>query len=397
MFRKFIIIIFGPASAHIFTLLLTPYLISHYSLFEFGEYGFLVALTGVFLAFSCLRFDSILLVCDKDEINKIYVYGFLVLLFTSSIITFFAFVFNYKYWIYLFFNIFSNGLLLLYNSYLIRLDLLFKSSLIRFIFIVSIVLIQWYLAYMDVGNGLLIGILYSSIIFITVMSIHFLYVFRKGEEYGIYFLSKYESFYKVNSLSVLINSCSCQFLPISSNFLFGSDFVGLVNIFQRLFVTPIGFVFRVVIQIYNREFSKLINNRLYDLAKKFFIRTMIISFLFSFFISIFLYCFFSLTNYVDVNIFNNYYIPFLLIVLSQSFFISISQSLSFINCHHQQLKAECFRILAFFVIFSIFYFVENKSYLYLSMYSLCQFIFCVYIVRLIFLGLKSEKSIYENT
>ena len=50
-------------------------------------------------------------------------------------------------------------------------------------------------------------------------------------------------------------------LPISIQFLFGSYVLGLINIMQRLFINPSNFILRIIMQVYNKEFSEKLRKK----------------------------------------------------------------------------------------------------------------------------------------
>ncbi|KAB1515165.1 hypothetical protein [Photobacterium damselae] len=400
MLKKLITILSGPSLGHVFTLLATPLLVELYSVDAFGELGFVIAMTGLFVSFSCLRFDSIMMVCESNEINYIYKIGMLSLILTSSLITIIIFLFGYAYWYVIFFNILSNGAILLHNSYLIRRDCYFESAIIKFFFVIQVPLIQIALGFFDIKDGMVLALVLSSAIF----QLYFLYYFVFSISPNIEvnnkeLLYKYKSFYSVNTISMLINSLSSQFLPLSCKLLFGNEVTGIITIFQRLFITPSGFIFRGVIQIYNREFAKNIKASLINKAFELFYKTVIGSFLLSNVMVLVLFILYYIIGLDDIKfeLFNGYYTAFILLIIGQAFFISVSQSLTYLGRHKIQIKFEIMRFCFLTICFSVFYYFRFNSFNYVFNYSIIQLFFSFSILIVIYKVLRNERRLHENS
>lgn len=388
MLKKIAVLLYGPAFGHIIALMLTPYFMSKYNPSYFGEYAFFIAINGILLAFSCFRLDAVLLICEKENSKKIFLLGGGVSITFTMLLFMTALAFEYEHSLSLVFSMLSQSLLLLISSLLLREDRHAVVSFFRFVFTSTIPLAQLLLTFYSFPSALIMGHVMSSLLLILMFIIYFLRFYRWasfGSEIKYFdLLNRYRDYLLINTPSVLLNSCSSQFLPLSIKFLFGESVLGVVNVLQRLFVTPLNFLFRIIIQVYNKELSEFINCSKYIKAKKLFLFTSVFCSM-----SSIMYCVVLLIVVVlfrerilgntEWGVYISFLYPFVFLLIIQGLVIPISQSLTFLNAHKQQLIIETYRLVFLFFIFIIFYLVQGKAIMFINFYVALQSMVYVYL------------------
>ncbi|WP_282249837.1 lipopolysaccharide biosynthesis protein [Vibrio campbellii] len=394
----------GPALAHTLTIALTPYFMYKYSPTSFGEYAFFISILGVFQAISCLRLDAVIFICEEENINTIASSAFVMSFLTSLTVSVFLLLFNYASFIYIFIALFSQSTLLIISSYLLRIDKHNIVSIFKFISIIMVPVFQLLLSFNNVSNGLVLGhALAGFLLLIFIFYKSYVIGFLRFDFYKLFYvLVQYKQFTGVNSFSVFVGSISNQLLPISIKFLFGLEMLGLVNVIHRVFVNPINFMLRIVIQAYNKEISEKIRNLEGNFAYKIFIRTSMSTFtltILSFFILFLIIIVFdvSVGNYFPSQwsgVFTYIY-PFLFLVLIQTLVVPVSQTLTFINMHKYQLIVEFvrFTFLTLLIVTSSFTLsIDGRSFI--NAFVVIQFLTYLSMYTLIFFGFK--KCRYDN-
>ncbi|WP_235378980.1 lipopolysaccharide biosynthesis protein, partial [Proteus faecis] len=378
MKNKILKLLLGPVFGHGITFILTPFFMSKYTPNIFGDYAFFISLIGLFLAISCLRFEAICLVCRDKELNNIINLSLLSIVFVSLIIFIITFLVRYKFSFYLSIAIFSQAIQVFISNLLLRNNKHYQASIIRFIFISSIPILQLILAIYDYPEGLIVGYFLSSIL-LSILCLIYLIVLKRGLRKNInlykYIFKKYKSYYTTNSISSLINSFSSQILPISIQFLFGSYVLGLINIMQRLFINPSNFILRIIMQVYNKEFSEKLRKKKLNLASSLFYKTSIYCFVINIIIFSFIYFFitFALTafnneamnNWIELKI---YLPPILLLCIVQGAVIPVSQSLTYLEKHKYQLYFETIKLFVLISLIILSKYMNYSSTIYIYCY-----------------------------
>ncbi|WP_109391505.1 lipopolysaccharide biosynthesis protein [Proteus cibi] len=402
MKNKILKLLLGPVFGHGITFILTPFFMSKYTPNIFGDYAFFISLIGLFLAISCLRFEAICLVCRDKELNNIINLSLLSIAFVSLIIFLITFLVKYKFSFYLSIAIFSQAIQVFISNLLLRNNKHYQASIIRFIFISSIPILQLILAIHDYPEGLIVGYFLSSIL-LSILCLIYLIVLKRGLRKKTnlykYIFKKYKSYYTTNSISSLINSFSSQILPISIQFLFGSYVLGLINIMQRLFINPSNFILRIIMQVYNKEFSEKLRKKKLKLASSLFYKTSIYCFVINIIIFSFIYFFitFALTafnneamnNWVELKI---YLPPILLLCIVQGAVIPVSQSLTYLEKHKYQLYFETIKLLIFISLIILSKYMNYSSTVYIYCYLIYSVIFYIILYFKIGVYLKNEKT-----
>ncbi len=415
MVRKILKLLSGPALGHLLTILLTPYFMSHYPPTQFGEYAFFIAMLGVFVSLSTLRFDAILLICENREVTYLIRCACGAALIMSSLIAFISYMVGYGYSIYLLSSLFALSLQLIVTSFFLREDKHSYSSAFNFLFIVMIPCAQWLFTHLEFRNGLLIGHALASMIYIImampVLLINKVIATDPKNYIAIkeirYLFIKYKSYYTFNAISVFINALSNQLLPISLKIIYGSEVLGFVNILQRLFITPVGFILRIIIQAYNREFSYHLRSNSIKKARLLFLKTISTSLIMASMVLISFCLFIIFKNTILTISFLTQqnsqwfealnYAPMMLILLVfQILVIPVSQTLTFIDKHKLQLNIEIYRFISLVIVSLLFFYLNQSSYYYLMCYILVQSLVYVFLLSLINKYTRIEPSIEDR-
>lgn len=386
----------GPSLGHVMTILITPFLAHHYSPKDFGDLAFLVALVAVFSVFSCLRFDAVLLACEDDEVNSSVTIGFSFLFLVSSL-AFIASLFSeYEFSIELFISLSSISFVNLVNSYHLRFGRYGAISIVKFIQSSSVPIFQLFSCVVNLEHGLIYAYVFASVV-TAVLYLMFSYNTLTFGRCSYCIVSKYSGFVYQNSLSVLVNAISAQFLPLTLGLVAGKEFLGIVSFLNRVVVLPCLFILRLVIQVYNSEFSNKIRNNEIESARKLYATFSIVPGI--------LCMLYALSAYVMINYLIGYFVddiwrnslillpPILMLLLFQGFTIPISQSLSFLNGHNKQLTIELFRLGFLTFMFTLYYYAlqdiaDGVDYIYT--YTVIMTLY--YIVMHIFI----RRSIYKG-
>ncbi|MDV5054716.1 hypothetical protein R2S67_22680, partial [Vibrio sp. T13N] len=215
------------------------------------------------------------------------------------------------------------------------------------------------------------------------------------------YLIKYKGFSFLNSASVFMNSISSQILPLSIKLLFGSDLLGIINVVQRMFVNPVNFLLRIVLQVYNKEFSEKIRSENIKTAKRYFLYTSfvclsIVSFLYViiFFLSDFIFDYVNLSEDSNWNDFYAFIPFFVFIVLIQSLVIPVSQSLTYLGLHRRQFLIEVTRGFLFLtVILMSYWFLEVNDHQFIAIYTFIQSLSYFFLYFSIFRGFNVRRKI----
>lgn len=397
MIKKILKLLSGPALGHLITIALTPYFMYHYSPSIFGIYAFFTAILGVFVSISTLRFDAVLLICENQEVSNVIKTACICSLLMSALIASVCLLLGYEFWIYVFVSLLGLSLQLIVTSIFLRNNKHLHSSLFNFIFIISIPIFQALLTHYNMVNGLLLGHSLASLLYlIIVMPILCLSVRCGSKNTNLRnILYSYKSYYTLNAGSVFINSVSNQLLPFAIKFIYGVEILGLINILQRLIITPIGFILRIFIQVYNREFSFYLRGGESQKARLVFIKTIKLTFICSSItFLILLAVLFGKTLVSDiillsgkfgtwVNVYR--YVPIMLLLLAfQILVIPVSQSLTFIKKHKLQFNLELIRLIGLITISIFSYLMGLTNYYFLFIYVLFQSIIYVCLLHIIF-------------
>ena len=347
---KILKLLLGAGSGHLIAITLTPFFMSVYSPENFGEYALYIALSGLLLGFSCLRFDAVILVCKSSEVLQVFKTGIAFNLLLLGLVFVIAKSMNYPQIYFFLVSLFGQSLLLISSSLFLRFDNYLLVSILKFIFTAGIPIFQLIITITFKENGLIIGHFLASLLLITILIYYLTQHFKWPNTHKVKILSKYSDFYTINTPSVLLNSLSSQFLPISINFFFGEAVLGAINVLQRVFITPVTFTLRIVLQFYNKEITTMINVKAYANAYQFLLKTMTLSLVSTIIfvgISSFLFDYFKQTHYFqgEWSKITNYFFPFLVLLVIQGTTIPISQTLTFIHKHSLQLRIELLRIL----------------------------------------------------
>ncbi|HCG8647050.1 TPA: hypothetical protein NJ815_001205 [Vibrio parahaemolyticus] len=402
MIKKFVSLLSGPALAHALTILLTPYFMSKYTPSEFGDYAFYIALLGVFLAVSSLRFDAIIFACEDTEVDDIFTIGIVIAFFLSCVIFCFLFYFNYSYSTFIFFSFLSQAALLIVTNYFLRFNKHKLVSFLKFLSIFTIPIFQLIFSYYSLDNGMILGHFISNILFLFILILVSFNIIKSKSILKSYsYLIKYKGFSFLNSASVFMNSISSQILPLSIKLLFGSDLLGIINVVQRMFVNPVNFLLRIVLQVYNKEFSEKIRSENVKAAKRYFLYTSfvclsIVSFLYViiFFLSDFIFDYVNLSEDSNWNDFYAFIPFFVFIVLIQSLVIPVSQSLTYLGLHRRQFLIEVTRGFLFLtVILMSYWFLEINDYQFIAIYTFIQSLSYFFLYFSIFRGFNVRRKI----
>ncbi|MBB8018420.1 hypothetical protein HEL30_015320, partial [Escherichia coli] len=317
-------------------------------------------------------------------------------LLMSALIASVCLLLGYEFWIYVFVSLLGLSLQLIVTSIFLRNNKHLHSSLFNFIFIISIPIFQALLTHYNMVNGLLLGHSLASLLYlIIVMPILCLSVRCGSKNTNLRnILYSYKSYYTLNAGSVFINSVSNQLLPFAIKFIYGVEILGLINILQRLIITPIGFILRIFIQVYNREFSFYLRGGEPQKARLVFIKTIKLTFICSSItFLILLAVLFGKTLVSDiillsgkfgtwVNVYR--YVPIMLLLLAfQILVIPVSQSLTFIKKHKLQFNLELIRLIGLITISIFSYLMGLTNYYFLFIYVLFQSIIYVCLLHII--------------
>lgn len=402
MKNKIIKLLLGPVFGHGITFILTPFFMSKYTPSIFGEYAFFISLIGLFLAISCLRFEAICLICTDKELNNIITLSLLSSLLISLSVFIISSLLGYKFSFYLSIAIFSQALQAFISNILLRNNKHYQASIIRFLFLSSIPIIQLILSLYNFSEGLIIGYFLSSTL-LSILCLFYLKILKKNLRKKVnlysYILKKYKSYYITNSISSLINSFTSQMLPISIQFLFGSYVLGLINIMQRLFINPSNFILRIIMQVYNKEFSEKLRKKERKSASILFYKTSIFCFITNIIIFSFIYLFMTfiittfnnetMNNWAELKI---YLTPILFLCIVQGAVIPISQSLTYLEKHKFQLYFEIFKLFIFIFLILISKYTNQSSIEYIYCYLIYSVIFYIILYIKIGMHLKSGKA-----
>lgn len=402
MKNKIIKLLLGPVFGHGITFILTPFFMSKYTPNIFGEYAFFISLIGLFLAISCLRFEAICLVCTDKELDNIITLSLLSSFLVSLFVFIISSLLGYKFSFYLSIAIFSQALQVIISNILLRNNKHYQASIIRFIFLSSIPVLQLVLALHDFPEGLILGYFLSSILLSILCLVYLKFLkrnLRKKTNLYNYIFKKYKSYYITNSISSLINSFTSQILPISIQFLFGPYVLGLINIMQRLFINPSNFILRIIMQVYNKEFSEKLRKKERKSASTLFYKTSVFCFITNIIIFSFIYFFMTfiltifnnetINNWVELKV---YLIPILFLCIVQGAVIPISQSLTYLEKHKFQLYLEAFKLFTFISLIFISKYINQSSVEYIYCYLIYSVIFYIILYIKIGIHLKSGKA-----
>ncbi|HEK1038985.1 TPA: hypothetical protein SMQ30_001943 [Proteus mirabilis] len=401
MKNKIFKLLLGPIFGHGITFILTPFFMSKYTPNVFGEYAFFISLIGLFLSISCLRFEAICLVCREKELNNVINLSLFFITIISLTVFIVSLLLKYKYSLFLFIAIFSQAIQIFISNLLLRNNKHYQASVIRFIFISSVPIIQLILVLYDYTQGLIVGYFISSV-FLSILCLIYLKILKKGlrKETNLYkyILKKYKSYYTTNSISSLINSFSSQILPLSIQFLFGSYILGLINIMQRLFINPSNFILRIIMQVYNKEFSENLRKKKTESALSLFNKTSIYCFIINIVVFLIIYFFmtFILTTFNNETINNwvilkEYFPPIFFLCIIQGAVIPVSQSLTYLEKHKYQLFFEAIKLFVFIFLILFSKYINLSSIVYIYNYVLYSVIFYIILYLKIGTYLKNEK------
>ncbi|MDU2939074.1 MAG: hypothetical protein E7B59_07885 [Enterobacteriaceae bacterium] len=396
MFKKILQLLLGPALGHILTVALTPLFMHFYTPVAFGEYAFFIALLGILVNVSVLRFDAILLFCEDNELNSVIMSGnFSTILFTS-LISIILILIKYDFFLCFFFSLLALSTQLIITSIFLRDNKHYISSFFNFIFVSMVPISQLVFTFLHFPNGLIFGHSFAAVLYLIV-TIPVIVYKRRCLQTGIgvkTILKKYKSYYTSNALSVFINASSNQFLPIILKIMFGTEVLGLVNVLQRILITPIGFVLRIIIQAYNKELAFFLREGQVGNANNLFKRTILFGFIGALLINSILLAVYLIHQYNLVDAENlisskwsdiTKFIPYFIMLLSfQIVSIPVSQSLTFLGFHFSQLAIEIARISAFLIIAVYSYYSHMIDLEFIKLYVFTQSL--IYLVTLIIIN-----------